>query len=1358
MSRPSWIAVPCALVISLAVGAPLSAQEEYVYFVAVKFGDPDTKNVLQTDQTGFRIRLPNFSGIVTALHGVLPADAEFTVYTAKGRSFTKPLKLTRVDVDHDLAFLTSPEFDGLDNEGLDVAKDVNWKAMKGQELRVIGHPLSVGFRRLPKAGPVVASPITEVVRARGGIDDPLVTLENLFDEKRRDIYGKRRSPRLDLLVLSLQGKIEHGHSGAPVLDSKNRVVGIADGALPGTTIGWAVPWTDFDWKKAEGNRDLETLRKLEPASDLAQFAYSHEEMVERIRRMEEEQRKYQEDMTRRYKLLNGRLDKIEDASRAEIREIIDEAQRLPTQVPESDRSLPEVQNTLSDADRLVRQMRLAGPDAGAVPVFARELRLLQARLALARKDYRHAADLVRDADLRQLEREATTPETVQSFLRALLVRADSLYKLNHYQEALPFYERVRLWQPLNSHAARRVADCQLNAGRLDAADTSYSSFIDACDHAIEQGHREFLPLKASALTSRGILRARQRRYDPADADLTRAYEAYGTLSRQPRGESWLANVAYVLVLRGALRAENGQLDKGKQDVDDAITRYERLLEQPGSRLTLQVAWARRTRARAVLLRLSNYPGALADCDKALEEIQSISTRFDQWEVRPQLAAAHTDRGYVLADQDHFGGALEEYKLAARIYRQAVDLDSGLDWQAYYASSLIDVGDTYAAQSKFATALEQYREAGDIVDRLLEDPLRSHFKNLRASVLKAEAGVFETQGKLARARDRYDQVIGIYEQLSTKESEQHFSSLWANALVGRARVRGRLAQYAGALEDIDKAIATFKGLSRGGNRVHGRNLAGALGQRGWILYKKGDLEPSLRDYNASASQFDALLTSDSQRSLVLERDRNLIDRAAVLTGLGQTGAAVADLNGIVDRLKEFISTDATADLNQDYALTLRSRGSAKTGDWDFQGAIADYNEALTVLEKLIADGRTELREAKAFTLNRRGYVFVQAHNFAGAEQDTKAAVRLYENLTQGGSRPDLMSELGDALSTQGSALYQAHDLLNAKKAIEQAIQVQRDLVQGGRTDVEAGLLWSRRVYGDVLAGLEQIDDSVREYTAVIKGYQKPARGEDTGTWQNRQADALRSRAKSLLKAGKPGPARCDCDAALKILDKITLPRPSELKKARAHTLKVRADTWSSGPGDPEAEKDFAMALEILEALEAAGEEQIPEEIAGVKTARGHHRLQDGLKGGPTRPRLLGDALADFRDCTTIYEKLVKGGRVDLIGDLASDWAAAALVLVMQKDPDPDEAWKEAVKATDLYQRAINQHHLKGERPKLATLYALRALIRAKQGNPGEAVKEFDRAIALYEELVNEGRTEFRETIKRLAPQRENLTGK
>jgi hypothetical protein len=75
----------------------------------------------------------------------------------------------------------------------------------------------------------------------------------------------RGSPFYKAKVLSIQGQLLPGDSGAPILDSQNRVLAIADGGLKGgfAGISWAVPMNSLKWED-DPVQTLARLRKLKP--------------------------------------------------------------------------------------------------------------------------------------------------------------------------------------------------------------------------------------------------------------------------------------------------------------------------------------------------------------------------------------------------------------------------------------------------------------------------------------------------------------------------------------------------------------------------------------------------------------------------------------------------------------------------------------------------------------------------------------------------------------------------------------------------------------------------------------------------------------------------------------------------------------------------------------------------------------------------------------------------------------------------------------------------------------------------------------------------------------------------------------
>ncbi|MDG3005397.1 S1 family peptidase [Paludisphaera mucosa] len=229
MSRQPALALILGALSILGAAGPAHAQNEFIYFVTVKQKDPSKEEPrIVATQTGFRLR--HIRGIVTALHGVLVSDATIEAVSEKGAKLTKPLTIVQVDVASDVAVLSSPEFSGLDAQGFEQATDVDWEALRGEKLTFIGHPKGV-----PR-------PTPDDVNVEKGPEGPLFPLTRLINEDLRDGFKVRKTPGLNVLMLPIHGNVFPGHSGAPVLDSLNRVVAVVDGGMDEKNIGWAVPW------------------------------------------------------------------------------------------------------------------------------------------------------------------------------------------------------------------------------------------------------------------------------------------------------------------------------------------------------------------------------------------------------------------------------------------------------------------------------------------------------------------------------------------------------------------------------------------------------------------------------------------------------------------------------------------------------------------------------------------------------------------------------------------------------------------------------------------------------------------------------------------------------------------------------------------------------------------------------------------------------------------------------------------------------------------------------------------------------------------------------------------------------------
>ena len=180
---------------------------------------------LETDDgralTGFKSK--NHNGILTSLHGVAGAR-KINVYNRDRKPVVRNIPIVKLDIANDVALLSNKHFETLKYIGLN-SGDVNKSSNKDAYV--------LGF---PKGSNTIIN--TKLMLRKTKVKK----LHSIVDGDIAHILRKRNSPSTETVMINIQGHLEPGHSGAPIFNSRNEVIGIGNGGLDGgmNERTWAV--------------------------------------------------------------------------------------------------------------------------------------------------------------------------------------------------------------------------------------------------------------------------------------------------------------------------------------------------------------------------------------------------------------------------------------------------------------------------------------------------------------------------------------------------------------------------------------------------------------------------------------------------------------------------------------------------------------------------------------------------------------------------------------------------------------------------------------------------------------------------------------------------------------------------------------------------------------------------------------------------------------------------------------------------------------------------------------------------------------------------------------------------------------
>ncbi len=200
-------------------------------------------------QTGFRGNWNGQDGIITALHGVVGCNKYKIMQESESEPISiSDLELLAVDIDRDIAFLSSKRFREIPGTPLNPTP---YNILNDGKLTVIGYPNGA---------------LEQFDNKLDYYKNPLRLLGK-WHEAVKNMCFQRKSPSCNINVLLVRDDpLIPGHSGAPIFNQYNEVVGIANGGLKEgyALLNWIIPYANVKLEpKNKYQKEINRLKKFD---------------------------------------------------------------------------------------------------------------------------------------------------------------------------------------------------------------------------------------------------------------------------------------------------------------------------------------------------------------------------------------------------------------------------------------------------------------------------------------------------------------------------------------------------------------------------------------------------------------------------------------------------------------------------------------------------------------------------------------------------------------------------------------------------------------------------------------------------------------------------------------------------------------------------------------------------------------------------------------------------------------------------------------------------------------------------------------------------------------------------------------
>jgi tetratricopeptide (TPR) repeat protein len=556
----------------------------------------------------------------------------------------------------------------------------------------------------------------------------------------------------------------------------------------------------------------------------------------------------------------------------------------------------------------------------------------KATVANLHGQYQEALDLLRDVD-EDVERVKTETRKEQEF-QLIQTKADSLYGLHRWQDALKSFSRLVQLKPTDVGARSGKARCLYYLGSLQPSKEIWDGLISELTAAYKHGRIGEGSSIAAAFANRAGIVADLGDLGGAVVDLTAAIDMCKKVAKE-KPQPVPAALVRTLVRRGGIQADLGHFAAALDDLRDAHAICEE------RKATGQLAEANELSS---VVR-HNKATVLFDCGKENEALEEVSKAIELQEhivrnpayafLSDELAGSCVTRGTILMARGREAEAITDFTRAIDIFQPLVAQQQRVDLGLLLATALRSRGSLFARQAKF----KQAEEDVDAAEKLLRGLIK---KGNRLDLTAEMAIVWTTSGQL---------VLGVARR--TKDSKK---------LLEKA-------------EDIySESIKLFVSLYDRSPKVqYKQGHAAALSSRSTVRHRLGRREESRKDLEDAYALFLELDKATNSADMRLQLSECLIGLGVSVAEAGELNKGIDKVGAAIDMQRRLVKKgNATALVVLASALQIRGRLYAKTGNKE--NALKDLDESIAVCRSSMdRDGRTGLEGLLSRSTRYRGLV-------------------------------------------------------------------------------------------------------------------------------------------------------------------------------------------------------------------------------------------------------------------------------------------------------------------------------------------------------------------------------------------------